>query len=257
MIPFFHKIRKKMADDNRPLKYMRYAIGEILLVVVGILIALYINNWNEGRIERRIEFLYFERLSDDLEVDIKYYDKRIRQAENTINDLSTFVSQLYEFQQGIDEILELFSHLDLRTDPFTTANSTFQELLSTGDFRTIKNDSLKKIIIEYYRINDDFKNQMEEYNAVSTNLLVENFAINPNIMKTYFMIYSSSVSSPLIEGEFDYINEPKSHKFQILRETALVYLSRNQEHLEILKQMKLNAERVSLQIENEYNLSNR
>ena len=49
MIPFFRKIRKKMADDNRPLKYMRYAIGEILLVVVGILIALQINNWNEGR----------------------------------------------------------------------------------------------------------------------------------------------------------------------------------------------------------------
>ena len=49
MIPFFRKIRKKMADDNRPLKYARYAIGEILLVVVGILIALQINNWNEGR----------------------------------------------------------------------------------------------------------------------------------------------------------------------------------------------------------------
>jgi hypothetical protein len=47
MIPFFRKIRKKMADDNKPLKYMRYAIGEIVLVVLGILIALQINNWNE------------------------------------------------------------------------------------------------------------------------------------------------------------------------------------------------------------------
>ena len=49
MIPFFRKIRKKMADDNKPLKYMRYAIGEIVLVVIGILIALQINNWNEDR----------------------------------------------------------------------------------------------------------------------------------------------------------------------------------------------------------------
>ena len=47
MIPFFRKIRKKMADDNKPLKYMRYAIGEIALVVIGILIALQINTWNE------------------------------------------------------------------------------------------------------------------------------------------------------------------------------------------------------------------
>ena len=40
MIPFFRKTRKKMADDNKPMKYMRYAIGEIALVVIGILIAL-------------------------------------------------------------------------------------------------------------------------------------------------------------------------------------------------------------------------
>ena len=49
MIPFFRKIRKKMADDNRPLKYARYAIGEIVLVVIGILIALQINTWNEEK----------------------------------------------------------------------------------------------------------------------------------------------------------------------------------------------------------------
>jgi len=45
MIPFFRKIRKKMADDNKPLRYMRYAIGEVVLVVIGIIIKLQINNW--------------------------------------------------------------------------------------------------------------------------------------------------------------------------------------------------------------------
>ena len=49
MIPFFRKIRKQMADDNRPLRYMRYATGEIVLVDIGILIALQINNWNEQK----------------------------------------------------------------------------------------------------------------------------------------------------------------------------------------------------------------
>lgn len=49
MINFFRKIRKQLADHNKPLKYFRYAVGEIVLVVIGILIALQINNWNEER----------------------------------------------------------------------------------------------------------------------------------------------------------------------------------------------------------------
>jgi len=55
MINFFRKIRKQFADNNKPIKYFRYAIGEIVLVVIGILIALSINNWNEFRKERAIE----------------------------------------------------------------------------------------------------------------------------------------------------------------------------------------------------------
>jgi hypothetical protein len=52
MIPFFRRIRKNMADDNRPLKYARYAVGEIVLVVLGILIAIQINDWNDHRKDR-------------------------------------------------------------------------------------------------------------------------------------------------------------------------------------------------------------
>ncbi len=49
-----------MADDNKPLKYARYAIGEIVLVVIGILIALQINNWNEANKLRKWKFLYLK-----------------------------------------------------------------------------------------------------------------------------------------------------------------------------------------------------
>ena len=51
MIPFFRKIRKKLADDNKPIKYLRYAIGEIVLVMIGILLALQVNNWNQNKIK--------------------------------------------------------------------------------------------------------------------------------------------------------------------------------------------------------------
>ena len=66
MINFFRKTRKKMADDNRPIKYMRYAIGEILLVVIGILIALSINNWNEKRKDKLLEAKYLYEIREDI-----------------------------------------------------------------------------------------------------------------------------------------------------------------------------------------------
>jgi len=69
MIPFFRKIRKKMADDNKPIKYMRYAIGEILLVVIGILIALSINNWNENRKSKKMANEVYTNLLTSLEQD--------------------------------------------------------------------------------------------------------------------------------------------------------------------------------------------
>lgn len=62
MIKFFRKIRQRLINENRISKYLLYAIGEIILVVIGILIALQINNWNENRKSAKQENLYLKRL---------------------------------------------------------------------------------------------------------------------------------------------------------------------------------------------------
>ena len=66
MIKFFRKIRYNLMEKNKTGKYLKYDIGEIVLVVIGILIALSINNWNEGRKERLKEINYLENLKIDL-----------------------------------------------------------------------------------------------------------------------------------------------------------------------------------------------
>ncbi|MGB5384342.1 MAG: DUF6090 family protein, partial [Lutimonas sp.] len=65
MINFHRKTRKKLANENRFVKYWRYAIGEIVLVVIGILIALQINNWNTKRLENRQEQKILKILHDE------------------------------------------------------------------------------------------------------------------------------------------------------------------------------------------------
>jgi hypothetical protein len=77
MIPFFRKIRKKMADDNRPIKYLRYAIGEIVLVVIGILIALQINNYNARKKSVERIDAFFEIVLEDLEAEIEESNARL------------------------------------------------------------------------------------------------------------------------------------------------------------------------------------
>ena len=72
MLHFFRNIRKKLAAQNRAAAYLRYAIGEILLVVVGILIALQVNNWNEGRKNQKFEHEILSLIDQNLEQDSIY-----------------------------------------------------------------------------------------------------------------------------------------------------------------------------------------
>ena len=66
MIKFFRKIRQKLLSEDKFSKYLLYAIGEIILVVIGILIALQINNWNQNRLNKQLESQYYERLLEDV-----------------------------------------------------------------------------------------------------------------------------------------------------------------------------------------------
>ena len=86
MLPFFRKIRKKMADDNRPLKYMRYAIGEIVLVVIGILIALQINNWQQNRKNDGVRRDYYNQILQDLEKDIIFMEEFLIEIDSLLSN---------------------------------------------------------------------------------------------------------------------------------------------------------------------------
>lgn len=69
MIKFFRKIRQKLLSENKFSKYLIYAIGEILLVVIGIVIALQLNEWNDNWKDKELEKGYYCRLLDDVNLD--------------------------------------------------------------------------------------------------------------------------------------------------------------------------------------------
>jgi len=150
MIPFFRKLRKQLANDNKPLKYMRYAIGEIVLVVIGILIALSINNWNEARKDALLEKKYLESIRKELEINIKtatsekqFQDFQIQNVEVILNCLDSNCTD------NQTELAVAIEHVGFQTTVNFTKN-VWNELYATGNIGILQNDSIKNNLVELY-----------------------------------------------------------------------------------------------------------
>jgi len=171
MIPFFRKIRKTLADDNKPLKYIRYAIGEIVLVVVGILIALSINNWNEKRVRTEETKLRLSNLVNDLEEDQKHlnylqdhfgftfhalqYLFEMANVDPYHPNLDDIVVPYHKNHQALPntydkELIQVAFKLSQQVGVQLNGANTYNELKSTGQFSYIPNDDLKDQINGYY-----------------------------------------------------------------------------------------------------------
>jgi len=148
MIPIFGKIRKKMADDNRPLKYIRYAIGEIILVVIGILIALQINNWNENRKRQNEELILLADVKHNLETMLTSFRSDTIYNANTIvqyNKIDYYIDNDLPYSIELDSV---FGILTFWSGP-TITGTAYNSLQSKG-LDLIKNEVLKQDIINMY-----------------------------------------------------------------------------------------------------------
>lgn len=140
-----------MADDNRPLKYARYAIGEIALVVIGILIALQINTWNEERkenikLKKAIQSVYSDLVSDSL---------LINEALPLVTQRKTVITNLlkrsYATEANLDTLVQIMKNefpVRWYSSPAYNSN-TFSNLKSTGAFDILPSE-IKKSLSNYY-----------------------------------------------------------------------------------------------------------
>ena len=150
MLPFFRKIRYRLAKENQFLKYSRYAIGEVLLVVIGILIALYINNWNEERKERVKEGHYLSQLKGEFQVTQKELSRVITKTGD-VEKITNLLLSLKEISTESISTEELDS-LILRSRGYTifmSSESTIIELISTGNLGLIRNDTLRSYLASW------------------------------------------------------------------------------------------------------------
>jgi len=154
MIKFFRKIRYDLMEKNKTGKYLKYAIGEIVLVVIGILIALSINNWNQSKILKIEEVKSLESLHSEFQVNLQKFDN-IHALQLNRNDA---INQIL-FSDVSDYSLSSLDSLYLQGNFNWTYNPSFgiyNSLINSGKIQLIANDTLKNRISQFKELVSDY-----------------------------------------------------------------------------------------------------
>ena len=132
-----------MLGENLFTKYILYAIGEIILVVIGILIALQINNWNEGRKDRTKEVIILEQLQSEFNSNLEQLDQKIRIRNVQLLDAQKLLSYIDDPASWIKDSVEKAM---TGTIGYATFDPIENDLAASGSLRLIQNDSLKSLL---------------------------------------------------------------------------------------------------------------
>lgn len=153
MIKFFRKIRYHLMETGKTSKYLKYAIGEIILVVIGILIALQINNWNENNKSEKEANFQLSKLRDNLNSDKNQLKAAISSDSIYIENLIFCVRVIStEIETSKEEFIDRLQHISTIMD-FNPTRGTFDGLISSGKIELINNQNLLESLFAYYNDN--------------------------------------------------------------------------------------------------------
>ncbi|MBW2938057.1 hypothetical protein KXJ69_08060 [Aureisphaera sp. CAU 1614] len=238
MIKFFRRIRQRLLTENKFSKYLLYAIGEIVLVVIGILIALQINNWNENRKNRITEANYYCRILEDLELNEKLIDETSELITKKIILCKELISDINKIPNNRSIILNKFV-VALRQDVFVPSNIAFEELTSSGQLKLLTDLKLKNRLIQH----STFLNNI-------LNLLHENRNVIINRMSDFELMSEFGYQDiDYLKQELDkehiallpinnWTNDPNNPIFLKFQDNLIVYIAmliRQKQHLSNLK----------------------
>ena len=153
MIKFFRKIRQNLLLQNKTGKYFKYAIGEIALVMIGILLALQVNNWNEDRKAKIRSIEYHERIAEDLERIIKTSENLNKTAKQVLKSIEYTVHLLESNKDLNSKDKEIVDYVLIWMSRFNyqfSELSTYEEMKSSGDLGLIYDKNIRRDLVNFH-----------------------------------------------------------------------------------------------------------
>ena len=204
MIKFFRKIRQKLLSEKKFSSYITYAVGEVLLVVIGILLALQFNNWNQQSSNQEKEKWYLINIAEDIEYqkgdlkDLKEdYQLSIKVGKQLLKDYKARGS----FAK-IDSLNEKINIL-MVADNFPNINNTYQELVNSGQQNLIRNKDLSIDIIDYFLFCED--NDIDFVNNYNNIFYKEIYPVFSSLHQTSL----EGIEFKKEEEDYLFFNDPK------------------------------------------------
>jgi hypothetical protein len=207
VVKFFRRIRQKLVAENKFSRYLIYAIGEIILVVIGILIALQVNNWNEVRKLNKESVKISRTINSEFADNRIVLNERITDLE-VANDYVRAVLDLVNKERSEIQEVNVDSLLSksLKYGNYNPANSTILELISSGKLDLVKDNALKKNLFKWLQAledcDEDFKNQDQQ----ATTLLIP--YLYRHISMQNLNLYNGmnvEKGSGLFDGDYDHV----------------------------------------------------
>jgi len=255
MISLFRKIRQKLLSQNQVTRYIIYALGEILLVVIGILIALQINNWNSERQENQEEIKTLKALRVDFLQSKDNVERTIFNQSRVVNFNSKLLKALIEEDISLHpDTLGMYIYRGAlsywKVEP---TNGTYDALISSGKTSLLKNSQFNRLLAEYAaQLKFGFEDEDESIDL--TTILVEKGAVfSPilgNEMLKEFQLIDTEKSYPASE-----LNQAKSklmedESFQgVLVKKAILESNRLDYHQSILSKLNVLLELIDQELD--------
>lgn len=182
MIKFFRKIRQSLLAEGKTGQYLKYAIGEIMLVVIGILIALQINNWNQDAQARKQEFKVLSDLNHEFEVNRLRLNETIKVKRDALLNTRNLLKMMKRDHLTLDEIKPAISHT-FGVGTYNPSGGTISTIISTGNIDLIRDDELKYALSQWQDVLLDY--QEEETSHLTWYIQIMEPFLNQHLPKKY------------------------------------------------------------------------
>ncbi|NRD22360.1 hypothetical protein HNV10_03850 [Winogradskyella litoriviva] len=200
MIKFFRKIRKKTLSENKFGKYLTYAIGEIILVVIGILIALSINNHNNNRQQRKIEQAYLLSLQSEFKTNLEKINNCLTENYNQVKAVENMLTLFDDNVRDTiseKEISNIIFSVFKGVPTFIPSKGVLTDIISSGNLNLIQNEKLRQEIASFDSTLDLLKIQevsTHEMQKELQNQLNENGSVRKVLINRGFNFEHRSIS---------------------------------------------------------------